>query len=260
MTAPPAATVRPRENAYGSLKRLEWIESHLRPGDRILEVGCGTGVMLTLPLREGGHDVTGLDLDPGSIDYGRRVAAQHGIDPAVLQARDLAELAGEWDAIILSEVLEHQADAGVSELLALIHSRLAPSGRLLVTVPNGRGWFELESWLWFRAGLGRVIERLRLDALAWSLKRRLIGPYEDTPYLSTLDSSPHLQRFSLASIQATLERAGFATIEARGSAIFAGPFSNTAFTGVKRLMALNLRLADRWPSRASGFFVAAVRR
>jgi SAM-dependent methyltransferase len=260
MTETMPETIRPRENVYGSLRRLEWIERHLRPADRVLEVGCGTGVMLTLPLCERGVDITGLDLDPRSIAYGRDIAARHGLDPDVLQAVDLRDQPGAWDVIILSEVLEHQTDEGVKDLLGLIHAHLAPNGRILVTVPNGRGWFELESWLWLRLGLGRVIVALRLDAIGWSLKGRLVGPCADTPYLSTLDSSPHLQHFSLGSIQATVTRAGFSVLDSTGSAVFAGPFSNLLFTGIEIAMRLNNRLAKRFPAIASGFFVAAERR
>lgn len=254
-----APTIRPRENVYGSLKRLEWIERHLRPQDAVLEVGCGTGVMLTLPLHERGVQIAGLDLDPASIEYGRRVASENGIDPDALACRDLHDCEGEWDVIILSEVLEHQSDEGVEELLSLIHSRLSATGRLLITVPNGRGWFEFESWLWFRTPLGRIIEACRIDAVVWSLKRGLVGPYEDTPYLSTLESSPHLQRFSLAAIQDTLEHAGFRILESTGSVMFSGPFINLLFTGVMRFMRMNCRLGSRFPKLAAGFFVVAAK-
>jgi SAM-dependent methyltransferase len=260
VTTAERAAIRPHENVYGSLKRLTWIERLLQPGDSVLEVGCGTGVMLTLPLSEQGIDVVGLDLDSASIEYGRRVAEKAGVDPGVLRCIDLRELSGAWDVIILSEVLEHQSDRGVHELLSLIHSRLRPRGNLLVTVPNGRGWFELESWLWFRTGIGSLLEKLRIDALTWSIKRRFIGDYTDTPYLSTLDSSPHLQRFSLTSIQETLADAGFQVLGFGGSAMFAGPFTNLIFTGMSRAMRVNCRLGERIPSRASGFFLHAAKR
>jgi SAM-dependent methyltransferase len=249
----------PRENTYGSVKRLRWIERHLRPGDRILEVGCGTGYMITMPLMAAGHDVRGTDLDPRGIAYGREVAREAGLDSERLVSVDLRELDERFDVVILSEVLEHQTDAGVVELLGLIHERLAPGGRLLVTVPNGYGWFELESALWFRARIGALVERLRIDVVVRLLKRRLFGDYVDAAHPSAVDTSPHLQRFTLRSIARRVEGAGFRVTERTGSVLAAGPFSNLLVTGVEPLMALNCRVGTRAPALASGFFVAAER-
>jgi len=251
--------VGPRENAYGSVKRLRWIERHLRPQDRILEVGCGTGSMITMPLLAAGRDVRGTDLDERGIAYGREVAASAGLDPERLAATDLREMEERFDVVILSEVLEHQTDEGVAELLGLISERLVPGGRLLVTVPNGYGWFELESALWFRARIGALVEGLRIDVVVRLLKRRLAGEYVDAAHLSTLDVSPHLQRFTLRSIARRLERSGFRVTERTGSVLAAGPFSNLAITGVEPLMAANCRFGSRFPALASGFYLAAER-
>jgi 2-polyprenyl-3-methyl-5-hydroxy-6-metoxy-1,4-benzoquinol methylase len=251
--------VGPRENAYGSVKRLRWIERHLRPGERILEVGCGTGYMITMPLLAAGHDVRATDLDPRGIAYGREVAEAAGLDAERLAAVDLREMEERFDVVILSEVLEHQSDEGVAELLGLIHERLVPGGRLLVTVPNGYGWFELESALWFRARLGALVQLLRLDVLVRLLKRRRVGEYVDAAHPSTFDASPHLQRFTLRSIGRRLEDAGFRVTERTGSVLAAGPFSNLAITGLERWMDANNRFGTRFPALASGFFVAAER-
>jgi SAM-dependent methyltransferase len=250
----------PRENTYGSIKRLRWIERQLRSGDRILEVGCGTGYMITMPLLAAGHDVRATDLDPRGIAYGRDVAAAAGLDADRIAAVDLRAMREErFDVVILSEVLEHQTDDEAAELLALIHERLVPGGRLLLTVPNGYGWFELESWLWFRVRIGALLERLRLDVVVRLLKRRLVGEYVDAAHPSTFDVSPHLQRFTLRSIARRLGASGFRVTERTGSVLAAGPFSNLAITGVEPLMEANCRFGTRFPALASGFYLAAER-
>lgn len=60
----------------GARKRFDWIQSELSKEDKVLEVGCGTGCMISLPLAAEGFLVQGLDLDQKSIEYGKKVAAR----------------------------------------------------------------------------------------------------------------------------------------------------------------------------------------
>jgi 2-polyprenyl-3-methyl-5-hydroxy-6-metoxy-1,4-benzoquinol methylase len=250
----------PRENAYGSVKRLEWIRDRLDPSRRAVELGCGTGYMLTYPLRMWGYDVVGVDLDVASVEYGRRVLATAGVDPEVLQARDLRDLQGEVHTVIASEILEHLTDSELDAMLDVVHERLEPDGQLIVTAPNGYGWFELEALLWFRTGFDRLARRFPLNRLFALYRSLAVGGYEDAAHPSTIADSPHKQRFTLRRLKRTLERKGFAVEAVTGSVAFAGPFSNKLFTGMRRVMALNARGGDLAPPLASGFFVAARKR
>ena len=255
----PRAFPLPKENIYGHLQRLDWFKADLAEGDRIVELGCGTGYMITIPLLLEGHDVQGVDLDPASIDYGRNLLRDAGLPDDRLSSEDFREHSGELDAVILSEVLEHLPDRDVAELLGTVGSKLVPGGRLFVTVPNGYGLFELDSFLWFRLRLGPLLELVQVNNLIRWAKRRLCGEYVDAAYLSTLDSSPHIQRFTFRSIRRTLERAGFEVKRARGSVLFAGPFSNLLFTGCGRVMRANARLGRSLPALSAGFYVTAAR-
>lgn len=243
------------DNIYGHGKRLRWILEQLHPKQRIIELGCGTGYMITLPLAQRGFSVQGVDLDEASIQLGRRIFAEHGVATETLQAVDLAAME-PVDVIIASEVLEHNRDEELTALLDCIRSRLQASGLLLVTVPNGYGWFELESFLWYRLGLGRLIEFFRIDRVIRHLRRRLAGsdPSDDPP--STLCHSPHVQRFTRRSIQQRLTQAGFEVVGCVGSVLFAGPFSNLLFADVHPVMRLNHLLGTWFPDVAAGFYVA----
>ena len=50
-----------------------------RPGESVLDVGCGSGA-LALPLARAGHPVTGLDFSAGMLDLLRRQAAEEGLE------------------------------------------------------------------------------------------------------------------------------------------------------------------------------------
>jgi SAM-dependent methyltransferase len=50
----------------------------IRPGESVLDVGCGSGA-LALPLARAGHDVVALDFSAGMLDVLRRQAAADGL-------------------------------------------------------------------------------------------------------------------------------------------------------------------------------------
>jgi SAM-dependent methyltransferase len=230
---------------------------HVTPTDEILEVGCGTGYMLCRPLARLGYRVRGIDLDQKSIEYGKDLLRKAGLDPDILTAGPLAETSHTPTVVIVSEVLEHLHDPELVALLAEIRARLAPPKTLLVTVPNGYGWFELEDLLWSKLGLGRPLYRWGFCHLVESTKARHLGPAAVDPgEPSTLAGSPHVQRFTLAGISGRLQEAGFEIVERRGSVAFAGPFSNLFFAGFDSVLAANGRWGDRWGRFASGYFLA----
>lgn len=245
---------------YGHTKRLEWILSHIHKSDKILEFGCGTGYMISLPLVSLGYNAYGVDMDQKSIDLGKKIFHEEGLDTNRLQCADLAALDLKPDVIIASEILEHITDHDLPDIMHLLRSQLKPGGRLLVTVPNGYGWFELESFLWFKARLGRIIE---LPYVGWSmqkLKSRLFGTIMEEKYPSTLSPSSHVQRFTLRSITNLLIHHNFNIIETKGSVLFSGPFSNILFSGIKPVMKLNSMLGNLFPRQASSFYIFAVKK
>jgi SAM-dependent methyltransferase len=246
-----------RETVYGSRKRLEWILRHVTKDDDVLEVGCGTGYMLCRPLARLGYRVRGIDLDAKSVEVGQELLRADGLDPEMLAARALSAVAGRASAIITSEVLEHLHDDELNGLLSEIRGHLTPGGLLLVTVPNGYGWFEMEQFLWWKVRIGQLLFRSGFCHFVEKTKSGRLGTeaIEAGPP-STLSSSPHVQRFTLAAIRRRLERAGFEVTDARGSVAFSGPFSNLFFAGMERVLETNGRWGDRLGTLASGYFLA----
>lgn len=143
------------------------------------------------------------------MNTGKKLQPDHQLNPETLQHRDLSELpSNECDVIILSEVLEHQSNEQASDLLKLIVDKLTPSGKLLLTVPNGYGWFEFEQWMWKKKGVDRIFETLRIEKILdfFYVIFRSRAESEIYPYISTIDSSPHLQKFTLNSLRKTVEK------------------------------------------------------
>jgi ubiquinone/menaquinone biosynthesis C-methylase UbiE len=111
---------------------LEYIAP--RPGDRILDCGCGRGFYLLFIGRiEPACTLYGADMDPAVLKQAR----QHLPDTVHLFHADALQLPfpdAFFDKIVCSEVLEHLPDdrAGLQEL----HRALKPGGVLAITVPN----------------------------------------------------------------------------------------------------------------------------
>jgi SAM-dependent methyltransferase len=106
-----------------------------KPGARILEVGCGTGHNLPMLGRFG--TVTAIELDADAREMARARTGLH-VHGAALPALTGFEERG-FDLVAALDVIEH-VDEDVASL-ATLADRLAPGGRMLVTVPALQ-------WLW----------------------------------------------------------------------------------------------------------------
>jgi len=117
-------------SALGELERrfLEAIESLMRPGDRVLDAGCGSGRLFTYDVRGRASLIVGVDL---SSD----VAQNPNIDWPLRASLTALPFASEtFDLIICKHVLEHLAEPepAFRELARV----LRPQGRLLVLTPH----------------------------------------------------------------------------------------------------------------------------
>ena len=97
-------------------------------GKRVLEIGCGTGYLLSR-LKSLGAEVLGIEPGP----QGQQGPTIYGV-PVVRGWFPSEEIRGTFDLIVLYLVLEHVPDPAV--LLEAIRPRLAPGGRVAVVVPD----------------------------------------------------------------------------------------------------------------------------
>jgi SAM-dependent methyltransferase len=151
-----------------------------RPGERVLDLGCGAGRFLAA-LRDAGAEPVGVEIAEAAAARAR--ANVPGADVRVLERDGSLPLGhGEIDLVWCSEVLEHIPDAG--HALLEVRRVLDRDGRVLLTVPYH----------------GRV------QAAAIALTR----------FDAHFDPlGQHVRFFTRTSLTAALEHAGFGDIQVR---------------------------------------------
>ena len=123
--------------AIGLPLATELVETaHLAPGERVLDMACGTGVVARVAAEQigpAGH-VTALDVNPGMLAVARSVSRPAGIEWREGIAEDTQLPERTYDAALCQMGLQFFADRGaaVGELFRV----LAPGGRLVANVPG----------------------------------------------------------------------------------------------------------------------------
>ncbi|MBI1318949.1 MAG: methyltransferase domain-containing protein [Candidatus Hydrogenedens sp.] len=236
----------PAEDSYGTAKRFAFVAETVsaviatgRPA-RVLDVGCGTGSLLSRPLAEAfpALEVTGIDADAATIAW----AAAHQALPNLHFATALAE-DGErpFDLVIASEVLEHVEDPPA--FLLWLRRQTRRGGRVIVTVPNGYGPFEA-------ATLAEVV--LHQSGLI-ALARRLAGRPERMAAAErgrdTLAVSPHINFFGRRALNRLFTETGLSVRRFARRTFLCG-FLLDQLVGRFGLAGWNARIADRLPAWA----------
>lgn len=148
------------------------------PGARYLNLGCGRGIMETL-LQRPRDMAVGLDPDPESLQDARALNAHQTW--LRFEQGSLFTYGGQWDLVVMSEVLEHLEDE--QGALQAVQRLLAPGGHLVLTVPN-------------------------LDDFA-SVITRFFKP-------APFKAPDHLREYTLRDAKSALRRAGFHVIHTEG--------------------------------------------
>jgi SAM-dependent methyltransferase len=112
--------------------RSRFLLGNVRPGDRVLDVGCGTGEF-TAALGQAGARAIGVEVAEAALERAR--ARHHGIDFRLVPIDGpLPFEDNSFELVWAGEVIEHVADT--ARWLSEVRRVLVPGGRLLISTPS----------------------------------------------------------------------------------------------------------------------------
>jgi SAM-dependent methyltransferase len=115
----------------GATPRLEYLVRRLEAGERVLNIGVGSGELEALAQRKG---IEIWALDPGERAIGR-LRGLLGDRAQVGYSQQMPFPDGHFDAVVMTEVLEHLDPEVRTRSLAEVRRVLKVGGRLIGTVP-----------------------------------------------------------------------------------------------------------------------------
>lgn len=107
---------------------------------RVVDLGCGYGMLLEALEAEGFHDRQGVDVSEEMVEVARRLG-RNDVECADLEAYVAQLEDGSVDCVFAMDVLEHFDKPTLFKLLDAIHAKLRPGGTLIGHVPNAMAIF-----------------------------------------------------------------------------------------------------------------------
>jgi len=107
---------------------------NLKPGDTILDIGCGTGAIMKELSKT--YNMVGIDMSPLAVEYSKKRGLKNVF---LMPAEEFPKDKFDVKAVTLLDVIEH-IDDDVS-VLKTARDIVGPDGRVIVTVPA-------HMWMW----------------------------------------------------------------------------------------------------------------
>lgn len=108
---------------------LQCMLEHLQPGQRVLDAGCGSGVLAVAAVLAGAADAVAVDIDPHAVRITRANADANGVGQRVAASTTaLEDLTGSFEL-----VLANIGAATLVEVAPVLVARTAPGGVLVLS-------------------------------------------------------------------------------------------------------------------------------
>jgi len=105
----------------------------LKPGQSVLDIGCGWGGLAIHLHKVSGAKVHGISLSKEQIGYAKAWAAREGVaDHVTFSLTDFRDVEGSFDRIVSVGMFEHVGTRNFPAFFRQVHNRLTPDGVMLL--------------------------------------------------------------------------------------------------------------------------------
>lgn len=233
----------PAENPYGHKKKLRFMLSELAALQRlraeplkVLDFGCGNGTAVGRHIIQAGYHYLGVDIHPPSLEYARA----HYAGKRARFDCDIPE--GEsYDVIIYGDFLEHVPQP--DDYLRRHSKLLRPGGRILASVPNAYGAYEIEQAVDRRIHLTGALARFG----AWRRRLRGAATPATSDRLPYNHDSGHVVFFTRKKLERCVAAAGLQIVNWQNGAFLGGSITGIILERSPLLLKWNVAVADWLP-------------
>jgi hypothetical protein len=137
---------------------------------------------------------------------------------------------------------------------------LQPSGIAIVTVPNGYGEFEIDSWIYRKLHLATAVDLLRRLAHRTFPERYSKKDPQDVPSTDNQECG-HIQFFTRKRLKRMFAECSLSVVKEVPASFLCGPLIAHTLGHSNRFIEWNSRITDRLPfALASGWYFLLQRR
>ncbi|MBI3190737.1 class I SAM-dependent methyltransferase [archaeon] len=111
--------------------------ANIKKTDKVLDIGCGSGVVTRKIVKQIGCKTTGIDISEACINYATRKSRKEHLKNTDFHVGSIDNIPSpdkHFDVIIASHIIEHVKN--VDKSIEQIYRKLKPGGRVIITTPN----------------------------------------------------------------------------------------------------------------------------
>jgi ubiquinone/menaquinone biosynthesis C-methylase UbiE len=173
---------------------------HIGRGNRILDIGCGSG-RTGQEMKKNGNYVVGLDISDEQIEIARQ-SLDEAYQADLTQVNDLPFSNKKFDVIVFGDILEHLVDPG--GILKFYRRFLEKNGKAIISIPNIANYFMRLKLLFGKFEYSDVgfLDKTHLRFFTLKTSREMIQ--SSGYYVHELDCTPYFLRALLPLIYSFL--------------------------------------------------------